>query len=264
LPTISADNSSASTAGNGTARRSHVFGVDHTRPAPGFAVSFGLWVTVAVVAVIAFDVNETLLDVRALDSLLGGADARSRWFALMVQNTFVGGLTGNYMDYPAAQRAALKMLGVGREDEILAQMRRMPPHPDVTPALDRLKDFTLVALTNSPLEVVTAGLEFAGIAARFDAILSADQVRALKPRRQAYEHAANTLGVALGDILLVAAHGWDIAGALAAGCRAAFVRRPGTDLLYPGMALIPVGEQPDIVGEDLVEVADKITKSSAR
>jgi hypothetical protein len=30
------------------------------------------------------------------------------------------------------------------------------------------------------------------------------------------------------------------------------------------MALIPVGEQPDIVGEDLVEVADKITKSSAR
>jgi len=218
--------------------------------------------TVGAVAVIAFDVNETLLDVRALDSLLGGADTRSRWFALMVQNTFVGGLTGNYMDYPTAQRAALKMLGIGHEDEVLAQMRRMPAHPDVDPALDRLKDFTLVALTNSPLEVVTAGLQFAGIAGRFDAILSADQVRALKPRRQAYEYAANTLGVALSEIRLVAAHGWDIAGALAAGCRAAFVRRPGMALDYPGMALIPVGEPPDIVGEDLVEVADKITKSS--
>jgi 2-haloacid dehalogenase len=216
-----------------------------------------------VVAVIAFDVNETLLDVRSLDGLLGGADTRSRWFGLMVQNTFVGGLTGNYMDYPTAQRAALKMLGVGREDEVLAQMRRMPPHPDVDPALDRLKDFTLVALTNSPLEVVTAGLEFAGIAGRFDAILSADHVRALKPRRHAYEHAANTLGVALDDIRLVAAHGWDIAGALAAGCRAAFVRRRGMDLMYPGMGLIPVGDQPDIVGEDLVEVADKIAKFSA-
>jgi 2-haloacid dehalogenase len=215
------------------------------------------------VTVIAFDVNETLLDVRALDSLLGGADTRSSWFGLMVQNTFVGGLTGDYMDYPTAQRAALKMLGLGREDEVLAQMRRLPAHPDVAEALDRLKDFTLVALTNSPLEGVTAGLEFAGIAGRFDAILSADQVRALKPRRQAYEYAANTLGVALGDIRLVAAHGWDIAGALAAGCRAAFVRRPGMDLMYPGMALITVGQQPDIVGEDLIEVADKITKSCA-
>jgi len=154
------------------------------------------------------------------------------------------------------------VLGIGHEDEVLAQMRRMPAHPDVDPALDRLKDFTLVALTNSPLEVVTAGLQFAGIAGRFDAILSADQVRALKPRRQAYEYAANTLGVALSEIRLVAAHGWDIAGALAAGCRAAFVRRPGMALDYPGMALIPVGEPPDIVGEDLVEVADKITKSS--
>jgi 2-haloacid dehalogenase len=180
-----------------------------------------------VVTVIAFDVNETLLDVRALDSLLGGADTRSSWFGLMVQNTFVGGLTGDYMDYPTAQRAALKMLGLAREDEVLAQMRRLPAHPDVAEALDRLKDFTLVALTNSPLEGVTAGLEFAGIAGQFDAILSADQVRALKPRRQAYEYAAKTLGVSLGDIRLVAAHGWDIAGALAAGCRAAFVQAPG-------------------------------------
>jgi hypothetical protein len=33
--------------------------------------------------------------------------------------------------------------------------------------------------------------------------------------------------------------------------------------MYPGMALITVGQQPDIVGEDLIEVADKITKSCA-
>jgi 2-haloacid dehalogenase len=205
------------------------------------------------VAVIAFDVNETLLELRALDPLLGGPDKRSRWFGLMLQVAFVGGLTGNYVDFSTAQKAALKMLGLGREDEVLAQMRSLPPHPDVEPALDRLTDFTLVALTNSPLEVVTAQLESAGIASRFDTILSADQVRALKPRHEAYEHVATTLSVGLGDIRLVAAHGWDIAGALAAGCRAAFVRRPGA-------ALIPIGDQPDIVGEDLVEVADQITK----
>jgi len=213
--------------------------------------------------VIAFDVNETLLDTRVLDAVLGGAEVRSSWFALMVQNTFVAGLTGRYVDYPTAQRAALKTLEIECEDEVLAQMRRMPAHPDVHPALDRLNDFTVVALTNSPLDVATAGLEFAGIAGRFAAILSADQVQALKPRRQAYEYAASTLGVPISEIRLVAAHGWDIAGALAAGCRAAFVRRPAADLTYPGMALNPLGDQPDIVGEDLVAVADKIVELRA-
>jgi 2-haloacid dehalogenase len=206
------------------------------------------------VAVIAFDVNETLLDLRALDPLLGGTDTRKRWFAQMLQIAFVGGLTGNYVDFSTAQRAALKMLGLPHEDQVLAQMRHLPTHPDVNRGLDRLDGFTLVALTNSPLEVANDQLEFAGIAARFDAILSADQVRALKPRAEAYQLVASTLDVPLGDVRLVAAHGWDIAGALAAGCRAAFVRRPG-------QALIPFGDQPDIVGDDLVEVAEKIRKT---
>jgi 2-haloacid dehalogenase len=214
-------------------------------------------------AVIVFDVNETLLDTRALDAVLGAPQVRSSWFALMVHYTFVAGLTGRYMDYPTAQRAALQTLGIGREDEILAQMRRMPAHRDVHAALDRLKEFTVVALTNSPLDVATAGLEFAGIAERFDAILSADQVHALKPQRRAYEYAAAALGVPVGEIRLVAAHGWDIAGALAAGCRAAFVRRPAADLNYPAMALNPLGDQPDIVGADLVDIAEGIVASSA-
>jgi 2-haloacid dehalogenase len=208
--------------------------------------------------VIAFDVNETLLDTSALDTLLGGADIRSSWFSLMVHNTFVAGLTCGYVDYPTAQRAACKILGIRCEEEVLAQMRRMPAHPDVNPALDRLTEFTVVALTNSPLDVATAALKFAGIAGRFDAILSADQIHVLKPRRQAYEYAASILGVPLSDIRLVAAHGWDIAGALAAGCSAAFVRRPTGGLTYPGMSLNPLSDQPDVTGQDLVEVADKI------
>jgi len=206
--------------------------------------------------VIAFDVNETLLDLTPLDALLGGVDARKRWFGQMLQIAFVGGLTGRYVDFSTAQRASLEMLGLGREDEVLAQMRRLPPHPDVVPAFDRLDGLTLVALTNSPLDVAQDQLANAGIADRFDAILSADEVQALKPQAAAYRHVADTLDVPIGDVRLVAAHGWDIAGALAAGCTAAFVHRPG-------MALIPVGAQPDIVGGDLVEVADAIRGSRA-
>jgi 2-haloacid dehalogenase len=202
-------------------------------------------------AVIAFDVNETLLDLRPLDPLLGGPDVRKRWFAQMLQIAFVGGLTGNYIDFSTAQRAALEMLDIGGADDVLAQMRQLPAHSEVESALDRLSGSTMVALTNSPLDVATAQLNFAGLAERFDAILSADQVRALKPRAEAYQLVATTLDVPLSDVRLVAAHGWDIAGALAAGCRAAFVKRPG-------QALIPVNDQPDIIGDDLVEVAQKI------
>lgn len=202
-------------------------------------------------AVIAFDVNGTLLDPQALDPLLGGADVRRRWFSLMLQNAFVGGLTGNYIDYPNAQQAALEMLDLPREADVIAGMKQLPAYPDVGPALDRLADFTLVALTNSPLDSATTALENAGIAGRFAMILSADDVRALKPRAEAYGHVATSLGVGLNEVRLVAGHGWDVAGALAAGCRAAFVRRPGE-------ALIPLDPQPDIVGDDLVEVAAKI------
>jgi 2-haloacid dehalogenase len=214
--------------------------------------------------VLAFDVNETLLDLGALDPLFerafGAAAVRGQWFAQMLQLAFVGGLTGNYVDFSAAQRAALKMLaerhGIdGELEEIVDAMRRLPPHPEVPAALDRLRAaaFTMAALTNSPLDVAQDQLRNAGIADRFDAILSADQVRALKPKPEPYELVARTFSVPMSEVRLVAAHAWDVTGALAAGCTAAFVARPG-------MVLSPLGDQPDVVGRDLTEVADALER----
>ena len=91
----------------------------------------------------------------------------------------------------------------------------------------------------------------AGIADRFEAILSADQVGRLKPAPEPYRLVATRSASPIGDVRLIAAHAWDCAGALAAGAKAAFVARPG-------MVLSPVGEQPDIVGDDLDEVASLI------
>ena len=62
-------------------------------------------------SVIAFDVNETLLDLRALDApfqeLFGSAALRPRWFALMLQLSFVGGLIGRYVDHRRASEGRL-------------------------------------------------------------------------------------------------------------------------------------------------------------
>ena len=148
--------------------------------------------------VIAFDVNETLLDLSSLDEpfaeLLGSATFRPQWFAQMLQLSFVGGLTGAYVDFTAAQRAALFMTAerAGRsvtEAEVIRMVDRMaelPPHPEVREALSRLSATPLkvVSLVNSLAEVAEAQLTNAGIRGLFDEVISADTVKHLKPAPQ--------------------------------------------------------------------------------
>jgi 2-haloacid dehalogenase len=217
---------------------------------------------------LTFDVNETLLDLSALNALFvdafGDASLRPAWFQTMLQLAFVGGLTGEYVDFTAAQHAALQMIAerAGRRltesqrDAIVNGMRRLPPHPDVPEALRRLKDagFRQVTLTNSPLEVAKAQLEFAGLTDLFEATVSADEVRKLKPAPAPYLFVAKRFGFPSGRVRLIAAHAWDVSGALAAGLEAAFVARPGA-------VLSPLGRQPDIIGRDLLEVAERLIEA---
>jgi 2-haloacid dehalogenase len=215
--------------------------------------------------VLAFDVNETLLDLAALDPAFerafGDAGVRAAWFQQMLQLAFLGGLTGDYVDFTTAQRAALEMVAArqgadlsdGDAEEIVATMSRLPAHPEVPGALGRLRDagMRMVTLTNSTKSVADAQMASSGLAEYFEASLSADEVRALKPAPAPYRMVAEWAGVALAEVRLVAAHGWDVSGALAAGCAAAFVARPGA-------VLSPLGPQPDVVGEDLAAVADQL------
>ena len=219
--------------------------------------------------ILAFDVNETLLDLRALDApfaaAFGDAGLRPQWFALMLQVAFAGGLTGTYVDFTTAQRSALAMLAKRRQvtlspmqaDAIVNGMRTLSPHADVRAAMTRLRArHRLVALTNSPLEVAEAQMRNSGLRDLLGSVYSADEVRALKPAAAPYRMVAEREGVAIGDVRLVAAHGWDIAGALAAGARAAFVGRPGA-VLYPH------GPQPDVIAPDLAGIADELERRNA-
>jgi 2-haloacid dehalogenase len=218
-----------------------------------------------VARVCVFDVNETLLDMTALDPpferVFGKPGIRREWFGQMLQSAFVSTITGDYADFGTIGRAALDMVARRHDveltaedrDAILGTMRNLPPHPEVAAALERLRagGLRLAALTNSTEAVATAQLTNADLARLFEAILSADTARRLKPAREAYEAAAAALGVDVADTRVVAAHAWDIAGALGAGAAAAFVARPG-------MVLDPLAPVPDIVGANLDEVADRI------
>ena len=220
--------------------------------------------------VCVFDVNETLLDIGSLDPLFerafGNAGVRRSWFLQVLQSAFVATITDTYSEFGAIGAAALEMTaereGVRLSEEdrraILGGMRELPPHPEVPAALDLLRDagLRLAALTNNTAEVAEAQLENAGLSDRFEKILSADAVRRLKPAPEPYRAAAEALGVGTAGVRLVAAHAWDVAGAMRAGCAAAFVARPG-------MVLDPLAEPPDVVGTDLSEVAASIVAAEA-
>ena len=212
-----------------------------------------------------FDVNETLLDLAAMDPhfqrIFGDAAAHRSWFAQMIQSALVATVTGAYSQFGAHAMAALEMTaeraGVTLADDdrkaVAVQLRQLPAHPEVAGALRRLRDngLRLAALTNSTEEVARAQLAHAGLLDAFELVLSADTVGRLKPAPEPYRMAAERLGVAIDQVRLIAAHAWDVAGAARAGCATAFVARPGK-------VLDPLVERPEIVGADLTEVADAI------
>lgn len=214
---------------------------------------------------IVFDVNETLLDLKALDpkfeQVFGNASVRTSWFGLVLRNSLVATITGRYDDFGKIAGAALEMTAqlhnVTLSDEdrtsIMGGIRSLPPHADVIPGLEKLTSagFRLFTLTNSPSHVVETQLQNAGITAYFEKSFSVDAIKKFKPDAEVYQMTAKELGVPADQIRLVAAHDWDVAGALLAGCTSAFIARPG-HVLNPAMPA------PDIIGKDLIGVVEQI------
>jgi 2-haloacid dehalogenase len=215
--------------------------------------------------VCVFDVNETLLDLGALDPqferVFGDASTRQAWFGQFLTSWLTAMVTGVYEEFGTIGGTALVMIaerqGVPLSEEnkqqIVRGLQNLPPHSEVEENLGRLRDagIRLVALTNSTQLVADAQIDNSGLRKYFEQVLSAAAVKRLKPAPEPYYMATQRLGIEIGQIRLVAAHAWDIAGALQAGCAAAFVARPG-------MVLNPLFKPPDVVGADLREVADGI------
>ena len=213
---------------------------------------------------VIFDVNETMLDLGALDPLFfhwfGDPEARKEWFAQTLHFAMTLAATRTFRSFGEVGAAALADIAHRRGVSLPAvgapQLRefmlQLPAHLDVALALPNLRDAGLVtaALSNNPLPVVQEQLHHAGLSPLFDEIMSVDEAGALKPAPEVYQIAVRRLDLAPGSIWMVAAHGWDIAGATRAGLRGAFVARPGQspDPFAP----------PEIIADDLLTVARAI------
>lgn len=216
------------------------------------------------------DVNETLLDLSALDplfeELFGDAAARRDWFGRVITSALTQTAVDRYQPFDTIAARALDVTGrhYGHppSDEattrIGAAMRRLPPHPDVPGALAQLREqgHRLVALSNSRSEVLADQLARAGLADAFDKTLSAEAAGRLKPAPAVYRYAAEQLGTPPAELLMIAAHGWDLAGAASAGMATAFIERPGQ---YPE----PLFPEPRLCQPDLATLAQAIAANSA-
>ena len=113
--------------------------------------------------------------------------------------------------------------------------------------------FRLVSLTNSSAIGVETQFKNAGLTDLFEKRYSVDSVKKFKPHPDTYRMVLEDLGVQPGEVLMVAAHAWDLAGAKNVGLQTAFVQRPGKTL-YPNVA------RPDYVVKDLVELVAVLPK----
>ncbi|EXI82181.1 MAG: Haloacetate dehalogenase H-2 [Candidatus Accumulibacter appositus] len=220
-------------------------------------------------SIIVFDVNETLLDITTLeplfDRVFGDGAVLREWFAQLILYSQTMTLSGLYTPFGELGVGSLRMLasihGVlladGDLDELKKRMSTMPAHPDVVPALTRLRDarFRLVTLTNSAATSSPTPLERAGIGGFFEKSFSVESVQKFKPAPETYRLVAGQLGVETSDLCLVACHLWDTIGAQAAGCRGALVTRPHNAILPA--ADVPI---PDLVAPELSDLADQIVQ----
>ena len=217
--------------------------------------------------VLFFDVNETLLDLTAMKESVGKAlgdrnDLLPLWFTTMLQYSLVSTVGRQYNDFGIIGSAALQMVAANHnialtetqaKEAILTPIRSLPAHPEVKASLARLKNdgYKLVSFTNSSNKGVETQFKNAGLTDYIDERLSIEDIGKFKPDTDAYDWAARKMGIAPNECLLVAAHGWDIAGAIWAGWRSAFISRPGAQLY-------PLAPNPEINEINLKLVADKL------
>jgi 2-haloacid dehalogenase len=214
---------------------------------------------------LVFDVNETLLDLTTMEPtferIFGDKGAMRLWFANLIMYSAALTVAGCYVPFTDIGSAVMKMLadtrGIRIDDadkkELVEKFSTMPPYPEVPAALQKLRSagFRLFTLTDNLPEVQTRQLEHGGIVDFFERRFSADGVRHHKPSRQAYAYVGRELGVEPSQMCLIACHTWDTLGAVAAGWKAALIKRVGNDVLG-------VGPQPQIVGANLDDVANQL------
>jgi 2-haloacid dehalogenase len=210
--------------------------------------------------VVAFDVNETLLDLAPVRAALvehgQPADLLPTVFARTLATGFAATVSGSWCRFREAFDAVLAQLtelGDADRSAVADAFGQLAPHPDVEPALRRLTGagVRVVTLTHGSPGVAEAGLARGGVAPLVERTLSSEVIRAWKPARAPYLWAAGVCDVLPSQLALVAVHAWDVHGAQRAGLTGGWCAR--AERVHA-----PVFDAPHVQGSTLVDVVDAL------
>lgn len=214
--------------------------------------------------VLFFDINETILDLNLLRTEINnlfGQDIFDLWFAKLLHKSLMFTITGNFESFTQIAVHTLKQVsmvkGVNLTDDIFVKLSdtlsSLPPYPDVVNTLEilRQKGYIIVALSNSSQSLLVKQLANAKIDHLFNEQISVELFCKYKPHKQVYQEATKLLNKKAEECMLIAAHDWDIFGALCSGLRAAFVKRDGIDTYF-------LSVEPELKVDNLFSLAERL------
>jgi 2-haloacid dehalogenase len=213
-------------------------------------------------AVVAFDVIETLMSIEPLRERLTAAGQPPHlleaWYTRTLRDGMALSATGDYVAFTDVAESALRGLtNYSLSDEQVAQVMagfaELPAFPDAVPAITTLTEagVRVACLTNGSAYLASSFVNRSGLGALVDRVITVGEVFRWKPAGVVYRYAAEVMDVPAERMAMVAAHDWDCHGAKRAGLTTGWVSRKSGGF---GAPFAP----PDVVGDDLNEVASKL------
>lgn len=156
----------------------------------------------------------------------------------------------------ALARHGVTDLSTEELDRLVYARWALSPWPDSVPGLTRLKKrYVISPLSNASFAGMVRLAKFAGLP--WDCIITAENARRYKPAPEVYRLAVGLLGLPAAQVMLVAAHNYDLRAARGEGLRTAFVPRPTEH--GPGQTTdLAPAEAWDVVARDFVDLGDTL------
>jgi 2-haloacid dehalogenase len=154
------------------------------------------------------------------------------------------------------EKLELPMLADSQFQHVNRVWHRLDPWPDAVQGLTRLKaKFIIGPLSNGNVALLVNMAKHAGLP--WDHVFSCELFRAYKPHPDTYLGVARMMDVAPGEVMMCAAHNYDLAAARKAGLATAFVPRP-TEFGSGQTTDLRPTENWDIVADDFGDLATQL------
>lgn len=214
---------------------------------------------------VAFDVVGTLFSLDAPRKLLaehGAPGLFEVWFSGALRDYFARSHSGGYTPLKDVLEQTLERAGrlmdVSIDNEItraaMESLSALVPAPGAEAALERLDEngWISIALTNSAGDHTEDLLRRNGLDGYVKTVISCDDLQVSKPHPSVYQEAKKQ---SLGEPWLIAAHAWDVAGAMTAGMRAIWISE--SEHIYPHSF-----PKPDFISDNLTSGAEFLTEAT--